>query len=65
LAVKRVNADVGDGPTIMRDYRIPGHPTLLLFDDQGQEIARLVGPQAEEIVEDSLQNLLTIDRSQN
>jgi hypothetical protein len=64
LAVKRVNADVGDGPTIMRDYRIPGHPTLLFFDAQGQESARMVGPQAEEIIEEELQKIVA-DGSEN
>jgi len=62
--IKRINADIDDGPTIMRDYRILGHPTLLFFDEEGQELERLVGPQAEAVVEDSLHIILT-NTSQN
>ena len=62
--IKRINADIDDGPTIMRDYRILGHPTLLFFDEEGQELERLVGPQAEAVVEDSLRIILT-NTSQN
>jgi len=62
--IKRINADIDDGPTIMRDYRILGHPTLLFFDEKGQELERLVGPQAEAVVEDSLQIILA-NTSQN
>jgi thiol:disulfide interchange protein len=62
--VKRINADIDDGPTIMRDYRILGHPTLLFFNKEGQELERLVGPQAEAVVEDSLHIILT-NTSQN
>jgi hypothetical protein len=60
LAVKRINADIGDGPSIMRDYRILGHPTLLIFDRAGQEVHRLVGPQPAETIEDILQQTLVI-----
>jgi len=44
ITFKRVNAEVGDGPEIMQAYRIPGHPTILLFDDTGQEVQRILGP---------------------
>lgn len=58
LVVKRINADVGDGPEIMRMYRILGHPTTLLFDEAGQERQRLVGPQSTETVENLLSEIL-------
>lgn len=51
IAVKRINADVDDGPTIMRTYRIQGHPTVLIFDPQGQEVQRCLGPQPAGAVE--------------
>lgn len=62
LAVRRVNAAVGDGPAIMRDYRIPGHPTVLIFDDRGREIHRLLGPQPVGVIEDSLKTVLAANR---
>ena len=58
IAVKRVNADVGDGPTIMRSYRIQGHPTTLVFDNEGQEVQRFFGPQPSEIVEEVLEKTI-------
>lgn len=59
LAVKRINANVEAGPQIMRDYRIPGHPTLLIFDADRQEVARITGPQSQAIVEQALQPLVS------
>jgi thioredoxin-like negative regulator of GroEL len=58
LAVKRINAEQGNGPAIMDAYRIPGHPTILIFNREGQEVARLLGPQPAETVEDALTNIL-------
>ena len=58
ITVKRVNANVGDGPKIVQDYRLPGHPTTLIFDKEGQEVARFFGPQAAETVELALQKVL-------
>jgi thioredoxin-like negative regulator of GroEL len=62
ITIKRIDADVGDGPTIMRDYRIPGHPTTLIFDSQGQEVQRFIGPQPAEMIEDVLLSVLTVER---
>lgn len=58
IAVKRINADVGEGPTIMRAYRIQGHPTTLVFDKKGQEVQRLLGPQPSKIVEKVLDSTI-------
>ncbi len=57
VAFKRVNAVEGDGPAIMRGYRIQGHPTILIFDDEGQETQRIIGPQSVEIVTGALQDI--------
>ncbi len=58
IIFKRVNTDVGSGPAIMSQYRIPGHPTLLVFDQNGQETKRFVGPQTIEVVTAELDKLL-------
>ena len=58
IAIKRVNADVGDGPAIIRSYRIQGHPTTLVFDKSGQEVQRLFGPQPAEAVEAVLDTII-------
>lgn len=51
ITIKRINADLGDGPKIMQSYRIQGHPTTLIFDRQGQEVQRFFGPQPAGTVE--------------
>ena len=58
FAVRRVNAAEGDGPAIMQGYRIPGHPTLMIFDSEGQEVKRLIGSQSATSVEEALQKAL-------
>lgn len=50
----------GKGPAIMRAYRIQGHPTILIMDRQGQEAARLIGPQPAEKVTELLQRVLVL-----
>lgn len=55
VVTKRVNANEGTGPQIMRAYGIPGHPTVLIFNAQGQEVQRFVGPQPAEVIEEALQ----------
>ena len=62
IAFKRVNANEGDGPTVMRDYRVLGHPTLLIFDSQGQEVRRFIGPQPAETIEEVLESVLMPER---
>lgn len=59
VAFQRINANSGEGPVIMRAYRIQGHPTLLLLDRNGREVNRLIGPQPAETVAGALQRLLT------
>lgn len=63
VAFKRINANRGDGPAIMQAYRIPGHPTTLIFNRQGQEIERLVGPQPAETVEEILVTTLQVEQN--
>ncbi|MEW5959028.1 MAG: thioredoxin family protein [Chloroflexota bacterium] len=59
VTIKRINAQVGDGPAIMQEYRLGGHPTLLIFDQNGAEVQRWLGPQPAQVVEELLQRLVT------
>lgn len=52
VVFKRIDANEGDGPAIMRDYRILGHPTTLIFDSEGREVQRFIGPQPAGTIED-------------
>ena len=58
VVTKRINANEGEGPGIMRAYGIRGHPTVLIFDRQGREVARFSGPQPAETIEKMLEEAL-------
>ena len=58
VAFKRINANKGDGPAIMEAYRIPGHPVTLIFDANGQETQRFIGPQSGDLVAAALDTML-------
>lgn len=58
FAFRRINANEGDGPAIMRAYRVQGHPTILIFDRLGQEAGRLIGPQSAEEIAKVLEQVL-------
>jgi thioredoxin-like negative regulator of GroEL len=59
LALNRINANTGNGPQIMQDYRIIGHPTVLLFNRRGQEVHRLLGPQPADHLQNLVEQVLT------
>ncbi|MCL4294259.1 MAG: c-type cytochrome [Anaerolineae bacterium] len=58
FAFRRINANEGDGPAIMRAYQVQGHPTILIFDRLGQEAGRLIGPQSAEEIAKVLEQVL-------
>lgn len=62
ISVRRINAAAGDGPAIMKAYRILGHPGILIFDRQGQEVKRLMGVQPVEEIEVVLKETLKVER---
>ncbi|MFQ5585071.1 MAG: thioredoxin family protein, partial [Calditrichia bacterium] len=39
----KIDGEKGEGPQLMKKFNIPGYPTLILFDPQGNEIDRVVG----------------------
>ena len=61
VVTKRINANEGEGPGIMRAYEVRWHPTVLIFDRQGQEVQRFTGPQSAEASEEVLQATLSKD----
>ena len=62
ITVRRINAIRGDGPAIMRNYRIQGHPATLVFDAQGHEVQRWLGPQSEEAIKKVLDRVIEPER---
>ena len=59
IAFQRIDANREDGPAIIRDHNILGHPAILIVDQAGQEVKRLLGPQPAEALEALLQQTLT------
>lgn len=57
VVFKRINALEGGGPELMRAYRIPGHPALLVFNQEGTEVQRFIGPQPAEVVQEVLRDV--------
>ena len=39
----KVDGEKGEGPELLKKFNIPGYPTILLVDQSGEEIDRLVG----------------------
>jgi mono/diheme cytochrome c family protein len=65
VAIQRINANKGNGPAIMRAYRIQGHPTILIIDPAGQEVSRFVGPQSAETLAESVEKVLAASPEQS
>lgn len=39
----KVDGEKGEGPELLKEFNIPGYPTILLIDQNGEEIDRVVG----------------------
>jgi thioredoxin-related protein len=39
----KVDGEKGEGPELMKKFGVPGYPTIILLDQNGEEIDRLVG----------------------
>ena len=39
------NKDIDKEPGMASDYAVRGVPTMILVDDEGKELSRLVGPR--------------------
>jgi len=53
-----IDANGEDGPAIVRDYNILGHPAILILDQTGAEISRFFGPQSAADLEALLQQII-------
>lgn len=42
----KINAEKGEGISLAKNYQVSGYPTILFFNEKGEEIHRLVGYQA-------------------
>ena len=58
VAVRRIDANRDEGPKIVREHKILGHPTTILVDRNGKEQGRLLGPQEHEEIMALLEQVL-------
>ena len=42
----KINAEQGEGKDLAKSYQVSGYPTILFFNEKGEEIHRLVGYQS-------------------
>jgi hypothetical protein len=56
--IVRVDIDTKQGKQVARDHGFIGQPTFILMDASGEEVRRLMGPQAPETFEKEIERLL-------
>lgn len=56
--VVRVDIDTREGKGLAREHGFIGQPTFIFFDDTGEEVRRLMGPQVVETFQDEIERLL-------
>jgi len=39
----KIDAEKGEGPDLVKQYKIPGYPTLIFVNADGNEIDRIIG----------------------
>ena len=54
LAVIRVDAGASAAAPVVRSLRVRGHPTLVLLDVSGKEVARFLGPPSQDQVREAI-----------
>lgn len=56
--VVRVDIDTREGKELAREQGFIGQPTFIFFDDTGEEVRRLMGPQVVETFQGEIERLL-------
>jgi len=58
VEIRFLNANSSQGGSVFRSYSLPGHPSYVILDPQGQVLWSAFGPQSagalEEVVEDAI-----------
>jgi thioredoxin-like negative regulator of GroEL len=58
FSIKRVNADKSAGKKLARKYGIIGQPNFVLFDQDGNQVRKLMGAQSAETFEREIERIL-------
>jgi thioredoxin-like negative regulator of GroEL len=56
--IARVDIDTAQGKKLAREHNFIGQPTFIFFDDSGEEVRRLMGPQTSETLEREIKRIL-------
>ena len=56
--IVRIDIDTEQGKKLAREHNFIGQPTFIFFDDSGEEVRRLMGPQAAETVQQEIERIL-------
>lgn len=58
FTIVRVDIDTARGKELAREHGFIGQPTFIFFDASGQEVRRLMGPQAVETMRLAVEGVL-------
>ncbi|NIS81053.1 MAG: hypothetical protein GTO14_12785 [Anaerolineales bacterium] len=58
IAFLTLDAASGEGKRAFEDYGLPGHPSYILLDINGDVTWRAFGPQPREALQDAIENAL-------
>ena len=56
--IVRVDIDTAEGKSLAREHYFIGQPTFIFFDDSGEEVRRLMGPQSSETLQREIERIL-------
>ena len=58
IAFQRLNVDEPEGKMAAREYKVRGHPTMVLIDRSGEVVSRHVGVLPREFLVQAIENTL-------
>jgi thioredoxin-related protein len=56
--IVRIDIDTTRGKELAREHHFIGQPTFIFFDDSGEEVRRLMGPQEAETMQREIDRIL-------
>jgi thioredoxin-like negative regulator of GroEL len=56
--IVRIDIDTAEGKKLAREHNFIGQPTFIFFDDSGEEVRRLMGPQEAETMQREIDRIL-------
>jgi len=59
LDIRSLNAAFGDGRSAFQNYGLPGHPSYVILDPQGEVLWSAFGPQSAEALEDVVEDAIS------